>query len=46
MFLLLVNLSRKPHGKVTEIKTKQDWAIFMEEIAHKYEMAEKITIES
>ncbi len=29
---------------VTERKTKQDWAIFMEEIAHKYEMAEKITI--
>jgi hypothetical protein len=30
--------------KVTERKTKQDWAIFMEEIAHKYEMAERITI--
>ncbi len=30
--------------KVTERKTRQDWAIFMEEIAHKYEMAEKITI--
>jgi hypothetical protein len=30
--------------KVTERKTKQDWAIFMEEIARKYEMAEKITI--
>ncbi|MCX9026693.1 MAG: IS630 family transposase [Candidatus Methanoperedens sp.] len=30
--------------KVTERKTKQDWAIFMEEIARKYELAEKITI--
>jgi DDE superfamily endonuclease len=30
--------------KVTERKTKQDWAHFMEEIAHQYEMAEKITI--
>ncbi|MFU8766710.1 MAG: IS630 family transposase [Candidatus Methanoperedens sp.] len=29
---------------VTERKTKQDWAIFMEEIARKYEIAEKITI--
>ena len=30
--------------KVTERKTKQDWAYFMEEIAHQYEMAKKITI--
>jgi hypothetical protein len=30
--------------KVTERKTKQDWALFMEDIAHQYEMAEKITI--
>jgi hypothetical protein len=30
--------------KVTERKTKQDWAFFMQEIAQKYENAEKITI--
>ncbi len=30
--------------RVTERKTKQDWAYFMEEIAHQHEMAEKITI--
>jgi hypothetical protein len=30
--------------KVTKRKTKQDWAIFMKEIAHKYEIAERITI--
>jgi DDE superfamily endonuclease len=29
---------------VTERKTKQDWAYFMEDIAHQYETAEKITI--
>jgi hypothetical protein len=30
--------------KVTERKTKQDWALFMEEIALKYETAQKISI--
>jgi hypothetical protein len=30
--------------KVTERKTKQDWAFFMQEIALRYENAEKITI--
>jgi len=30
--------------KVTERKTRQDWAYFMEEISHQYETAEKITI--
>ncbi len=30
--------------KVTERKTRQDWAYFLEEIADKYETAEKITL--
>ncbi len=30
--------------KVTERKTKQDWAFFMQEIAQRYENAKKITI--
>jgi len=30
--------------KVTERKTRQDWAYFMEDIANQYETAEKITI--
>jgi len=30
--------------KITERKTKQDWACFIEEIANQYESAEKITL--
>jgi hypothetical protein len=30
--------------KVTERKTKQDWAVFLEEIANQYREAEKITL--
>jgi hypothetical protein len=30
--------------KVTERKTKRDWACFLEEIAEQYERAEKITL--
>ena len=30
--------------KVTERKTKQDWAYFMEDIAYQYKTADKITI--
>ena len=30
--------------KITERKTKQDWAIFLEEIADQYKDAEKITL--
>jgi hypothetical protein len=30
--------------KVTERKTRQDWAYFLEDIAHQYETADKITI--
>ncbi len=30
--------------RVTERKTKQDWAYFLEEIADQYETAEKITL--
>ncbi len=30
--------------KITERKTKQDWAYFLEDIANQYETAEKITL--
>ena len=30
--------------KVTERKTKQDWAVFLEDIANQYKEAEKITL--
>ena len=30
--------------KITERKTKQDWAVFLEEIAVQYKDAEKITL--
>lgn len=44
VFIACEPLAGKRMLKVTERKTKQDWANFMEEIAHQYEMAEKITI--
>ncbi len=37
-------LAGKRFVKVTERKTKQDWAIFLEEIARLYPEAEKITL--
>jgi len=37
-------LSGKRMVKVTERKTKQDWALFLEEISNKYPDAEKITL--
>ena len=37
-------LSGKRFVKVTERKTKQDWALFIEEISNRYAKAEKITL--
>jgi hypothetical protein len=37
-------LAGKRFVKVTERKTKQDWAVFLEEIANQYANAEKITL--
>ena len=37
-------LAGKRFVKVTERKTKQDWAVFIEEIARQYANAEKITL--
>jgi hypothetical protein len=37
-------LAGKRFVKVTERKTKQDWAVFLEEIANQYTEAEKITL--
>ena len=37
-------LAGKRYVKVTEQKTKQDWAAFLEEISNKYPDAEKITL--
>jgi len=37
-------LAGKRYVKVTERKTKQDWAVFLEEIANQYPDVEKITL--
>ena len=37
-------LAGKRSVKITERKTKQDWAVFLEEIANQYAYAEKITL--
>jgi hypothetical protein len=37
-------LAGKRFVKITERKTKQDWAVFLEEIANQYAEAEKITL--
>jgi hypothetical protein len=37
-------LAGKRYVQVTERKTKQDWAVFLEEIANRYTGAEKITL--
>jgi hypothetical protein len=37
-------LAGKRFVKVTERKTKQDWAVFLEDIANQYKEAEKITL--
>jgi len=44
IFLACEPLAGKRVVKVTERKTKQDWACFLEEIADRYERAEKITL--
>jgi len=44
IFLAYEPLAGKRIVRVTERKTKQDWAGFLEEIAERYESAEKITL--
>ncbi len=44
IFLACEPLAGKRLVTVTESKTKQDWAYFLEEIATQYESAEKITL--
>ena len=44
VFLAFEPLAGKRMVKITEKKTGQDWALFLEEIAKKYESAEKITL--
>lgn len=44
IFLAYEPLAGKRIVRVTERKTKQDWACFLEEIAEQYESAEKITL--
>lgn len=44
VFLACEPLAGKRMVKITERKTKRDWACFLEEIADQYEKAEKITL--
>ena len=44
VFISCEPLAGKRTVKVTERKTKRDWAYFIEEIAGQYESAEKITL--
>lgn len=44
IFLAVEPLAGKRLVRVTERKTRVDWAIFLEEIAARYEHAEKITL--
>ena len=44
IFLACEPLAGKRMVSITERKTKQDWATFLEEIADQYENAEKITL--
>jgi len=44
VFLACEPLAGKRMVKITERRTKQDWAYFLEEIADQYEEAEKITL--
>ena len=44
VFLACEPLAGKRMVKITERKTKQDWAFFLEEIAVQYKEAEKITL--
>lgn len=44
VFLACEPLAGKRKVKITERKTKLDWACFIEEVANQYESAEKITL--
>ena len=44
IFIACEPLAGKRFVKITERKTKQDWAIFLEEIAEQYQKAEKILL--
>ena len=44
VFLAFEPLAGKRVMKITERKTGRDWALFLEEIAKKYECAERITL--
>ena len=44
VFMANEPLAGKRHVKITEQKTKKDWAEYMEEIAGQYKNAEKITL--
>jgi hypothetical protein len=44
IFLMCEPLAGKRTVKVTERKTKKDWAVFLEDIANQYKEAEKITL--
>jgi hypothetical protein len=44
IFMACEPLAGKRMVKITERKTKQDWSVFLEEIASQYQEAEKITL--
>ena len=44
VFMACEPLGGRRFAKVTERKTKKDWAVFLEDIAHEYEEAERITL--
>ena len=44
VFMACEPLAGKRLAKVTERKTKKDWAVFLEDIAREYEEAERITL--
>ena len=44
VFMACEPLGSKRFAKVTERKTKKDWAVFLDDIAREYEEAEKITL--
>ena len=44
VFMACEPLGGKRFAKVTERKTKKDWAVFLDDIAREYEEAEKITL--
>ena len=44
VFMACEPLGGRRFAKVTERKTKKDWAVFLEDIARKYEGADRITL--